>query len=399
MKQYEKVYLPRYDGYSNMNISHSVLRRFNAGGTTPLKEGSDLFNHRKVVVMLVDGLGYSHLMNARKEVPSVDRALSKSTYLGQLTTMFPSTTSTVMSSVNSGLTPLQHGVIGFTMYIKELGAVINTLSFTPATERGEGGLEKSGMDPTFLYPQRTIYQTLFEKGVPSRILTPAYLANSVMSRTLYNGGERVKYAQLSDLFVNLRRILTEDQDREEFIFVYWSGVDTVSHKYGPGGEEYKAELNSVFHMLTTELLEKCSGVDASLVITADHGQVNIPEGQFHDLSEYQGLLTSLSSPPVGDSRAVFLYASDPAEMKSQMETVFGETSVVIDSSEALDKGFFGSDGRRPGFESRIGDQIVLPYKDHSYAYRYPTYDYSPMRGNHGGLTLEELLVPMLVYEL
>lgn len=399
VQNYEQVYLPRYDGYSNMNIAHSVLSRFSAGGTNPVRGSSDLFNHKKIVVMLTDGLGYGHLMTARKSIQSVEKVLGKASDIGQLTTMFPSTTSTVMSSVNTGLTPAEHGVIGFTMYVKELGSVINTISFTPATEKGEGGLEKSGIQPTYLYPERTVYHALWEKGVSTSVLTPNYLVNTVMSRSLYSGSERVRYAQLSDLFVSLRKKLCEDPSREEYIFVYWSGVDTVSHKYGPGTEEYMAELNSVFHLLGTELLERCRGVDAAMFITADHGQVYIPEGQFHDLSQDTELLSTLAAPPTGDSRAVVMYPSDREKLREVAQARFGSTSVLVESSEALKKGFFGNNGRRQGFESRIGELIALPHQAHSYAYRYPAYDYPSMRGNHGGLTLEELIVPLIAFEL
>jgi len=176
-------------------------------------------------------------------------------------------------------------------------------------------------------------------------------------------------------------------------------VDTISHKYGPGTEEYDAELNGFFHLFETELLNRLKGSDASVLVTADHGHTYIPDGSFHDLSGDSEFLSSLTVPPTGDSRAFFLYPSDRERMEKMAYNRFGDTSVLVNSEEALRNGFFGPTNDSSTLKSRIGEKIVLPYKPHSYVYRYPTFEYKPMFGNHGGLTLEELVIPLVAFEL
>jgi predicted AlkP superfamily pyrophosphatase or phosphodiesterase len=397
-RRYSEVYLPDYSGNSLYNLSKSVVSRFARTSSGGMNSFSDLLKHDKVVVLLVDGLGYMQLMAARSRVPTVESVLKKSTEIRQATTVFPSTTSTVLSTLNAAQTPAEHGIIGYTMYVRELGSVVNTISFSPAAERGDGAFERAGLPPSYLYPQRTIYQELALGGTHSRVIAPDYLAGTVLSKTLYNGAERIKYSQMSDLFVSLRKVILDESHDEEFIFAYWSGIDKVSHRYGPSTEEYDGEMNVLFHGLLTELLDRIAGTDACVIVTADHGHMYIPQGSFHDISGDAELLSTMSVPPTGDSRALFLHARDPEAMDNLSRSRFSETSVIVESEKAVSEGFFGSTTLSPALRNRLGERIVLPYKAHSYVYRYPTFDPRIMYGNHGGLSLDELLVPLIVLE-
>jgi predicted AlkP superfamily pyrophosphatase or phosphodiesterase len=398
-KRFGDVYLPDYSGRSLYNLSRTLLRVYGAPVDGSITGISDVLNHGRIVLLLVDGLGYNQLVSASSRIPQVASALAKARLTVPLTSVFPSTTSTVLTTLNTGLTPARHGIIGFTMYVKELGTVVNSISFSPASERGEGAFERSGLQPSYLYPQRTIYQDMSERGAYTAVITPGYLANTVLSKTLYNGADRVKINQLSDLFVTLRKSLLGRKREREFYFAYWSGVDTIAHKYGSNSEEYDAELNSFFHMLNTELLERCRGTDTTLIVTADHGHVYIPQENFHDLSSDSQLLSALSVPPTGDSRALFMYPRVADEADRLLNDKFGSTSQIVDSDEALRNNFLGQTEVDQKVRWRVGQRIVLPFKPHSYVFRYPTFENKPLLGNHGGLTLDELLVPLVAYEL
>jgi hypothetical protein len=398
-KRLGEVYLPDYSGRSLYNLSHTLLKAFGAPVDQGISGLGDVLNHSRIVVLLIDGLGHRQLVSATGRIPAVGSSLSRAKLSLPITSVFPSTTSTVLTTLNTGLVPAKHGVIGFTMYVKELGSVVNSISFSPASERGEGAFERSGLQPSYLYPQRTIYHELSERGVYTCVVTPNYLANTVLSKTLYNGAERIKFNQLSDMFVSLRKSLLGRKREREFYFAYWNGVDAIAHKYGSTSEEYDAELNSVFYLLNNELLERCRNTDTALIITADHGHVYIPQENFHDLSSDTQLLSALNVPPTGDSRALFIHPRAADDTDRLLADRFGSTSQIVDSDDALRNNFFGQTEVEQKVRWRLGQKIILPYKPHSYVFRYPTYDYKPLLGNHGGLTLDELLVPLVVYEL
>lgn len=396
LRSYGRVHLPSYDGSGILNLSNSILKRFGARTFGRTLKDDSVLSKKKVAVVVVDGLGYRQLHEAAKTIQPVAQSLARCSVNSPITTVFPSTTSTVLTSLNTALSPAQHGVIGFSMYVKELGCVVNNISFSPISEKWEGGFESAGLEPSYLYPKKTIYNSLWESGVHSRSINPSNLANTVLSRMLYSGAERYRYSQLSDMMVALRRFIAGKDYEQEFIMAYWSGVDTIAHKYGTESEEYRAELYGFFSMLNSQVLDGIKDREAAVIITADHGHADIPEGNFHDLSQDIELLDTLFVPPTGDSRAVFLYPRAGAELLRER---FASTSEVLERQEVTKNGFLGEEEISEKLAFRIGDYVALPFERHSYVYRYPTYDFKPMRGNHGGLSLDELLIPLLAFEL
>jgi hypothetical protein len=70
--------------------------------------------------------------------------------------------------------------------------------------------------------------------------------------------------------------------------------------------------------------------------------------------------------------------------------------VVLDSDAALEAGLLGKGKTAPETPSRIGDLIALARGEANlhWGYKEPK-----LRGRHGGLTPEEMLVPLLMVRL
>ena len=60
---------------------------------------------------------------------------------------------------------------------------------------------------------------------------------------------------------------------EPFVYAYYDGIDKVAHEYGLG-EHYDAELAAADRLVADVLAVLPPG--AALVVTADHGQVDVP---------------------------------------------------------------------------------------------------------------------------
>ena len=60
----------------------------------------------KKIFMLIDGLGYNFLTKVVPNLPGYPE-------LSSISTVFPSTTSVVLTSIESGMTPAEHGIIAF----------------------------------------------------------------------------------------------------------------------------------------------------------------------------------------------------------------------------------------------------------------------------------------------
>ena len=398
---------PRYDGLSLANLPVSVLKHFGVRtpGLRPLRddlvenqlEGSD-----RVIVFLVDGLGYDLVVRESSRNPkSLFRRFANAGTLFPATSTFPSTTTTAITTVNTGLTPQQHGIIGYTMYLREMGVVANMISFSPAPDPRRDVLTIMGLDPRSLLPTDTIHEVLAKNGVRSQVLTRRIYKNTALSRLAHAGATITTYVNSSDLFVALRRQIEDESTSPLYVFAYWDALDSIAHLYGPEAEEVTAELASLCYSLKTELLDKLgrrSARKTTLIITGDHGFASTPEEKIILASNYRHFMDYLQLPPTGDSRASIIHvkAGRLDEARAYLSSKFAGRLTVIDSEAALQAGLFGYGRIHKELRSRIGDLIILPHDDHSFVYPYRRREEGfGLKGSHGGLSRGEMLIPIL----
>ena len=178
---------PDYNGYCLSNVSPTALSLLGVDiGRTILPKDTlgdtETAGVENVVLMLFDGLGFKEL--AKQSGSGFFGSLSKKGNVRPITTIFPSTTAAAMTTVSTGLTPQEHGLPEWFVYMDELDEVIATLPFTRAGEPGRDTLVGT-IEPRFLFDGPTIFERLKEGGVKSISLTNraiAYTAYSELSR-------------------------------------------------------------------------------------------------------------------------------------------------------------------------------------------------------------------------
>ena len=117
--------VPSYEGDNLVNLAAELEHRLT--GKSPTRElRRDLAglipDKRNYALVVNDGLGDLQLSH-----PSADRMLRSRQAV--LKAPFPTTTTVCMSSIATGLTPLQHGVIGYTQWLPTVGRVANMLQW------------------------------------------------------------------------------------------------------------------------------------------------------------------------------------------------------------------------------------------------------------------------------
>ncbi|WP_243675024.1 alkaline phosphatase family protein [Vulcanisaeta distributa] len=223
--------------------------------------------------------------------------------LYRITSVFPTTTSTVLTTLFTGLSPGQHGVFGPNVYIKEIGTIVNTLSMGPVIGERDG-LHKMGYDLKKLFPiKSTIFEELGNMGIRSRVYVPKGLSGG-LSRITYTGAEIVEYVTPYDAIINASKFLSEY--RTSFVHIYITTVDSAAHKYGPDSEECNAVIRETVDSVIR--MAKKYMADATVLITADHGHDEVKSNV--KANDVQGLMRHLHVPPYGDARAVYLKLSD-----------------------------------------------------------------------------------------
>ena len=196
--------------------------------------------------------------------------------------------------------------------------------------------------------------------------------------------------------MQLRHLLAETHGNRAFITAYWSGLDTLAHAYGPDTDLWEAEFHTVSHLLSRQFLASLSAIDRQgtlLLITADHGQIHIPPEQILTADQDPELRQHLMVPIMGESRAAFVYprSGRTGVVRDHLEASFPSWFVIRDSGEVLESGLMGKPIADETYD-RAGELIVLPRGNRALQQTQPSV---PLVGRHGGLTPEEMLVPLI----
>ena len=120
------ILLPNYDGFGLANLTPSISRWL--GGpelSAPVFSDAilDQFapKYKRVVLLLVDALGYNQLTSLMEQGQADfwKRNLAKGN-LFPITSISPSTTASALTTIWTGTTPLEHGIIGYEMWVKSI---------------------------------------------------------------------------------------------------------------------------------------------------------------------------------------------------------------------------------------------------------------------------------------
>lgn len=395
---------PDYEGYGLSNLVSNVLRCFGYKGLRhrPIPEAcldDYLEDVENLILLLVDGLSYYQIKGV------VDKYLKNlNPMIIPLTSTFPSTTTTALTTLNTGLTPLEHGIIGYTMHLKEIGVVLSLTNFAPSAAPESTSLLQAGLDPPSLLNIETIHAKVKQSGARSIVVTRRLYRESPLTTMLGSDAEIETYVGASDLFIRLRKIVEQAKNRL-LLSTYWDGFDISAHIYGPESEESEAELEAFFSSLKSNLIDKVynnAAKKTALLILGDHGQVTLAEDEVLMVSEHPTLLNALHIPPTGDSRAACLYIKPDVreEVLCYVEERLANLFAVYDVKTLLKEGVFGLGEVKPNLFDRTGDLILLPKRNGAVAYNYrPKYRGFELKGGHGGLHPREVLTPLLCLKL
>jgi len=402
MKLNDGLFKPNYKGGGLANLPSTVFLSLGCkcDGPPPLDrryfyEGT---TYNTVVLILVDAFGWNLLKMSKNQTNQVENFVNEYPPL-PLTTVFPSTTSTVLTTLNTCAAPAKHGIVGYSMYIKELGAICNMLDFKIINAPKDETIFEKGFSPESLLGLPTVYQKFSNEGIASYVLTKNYLLNSGLSRAIHNGAGTAGYVDVGDMFVLLRKLLERNVNQTKYIFVYWPSVDTASHNFGPWSEETQAEIRSFFFSFYSEFLSKLKNEikrDLLLMITGDHGHSAIQNGGVYDVLSDKYMMEMLTLPPTGDSRASFLHVKNGKidDVIDYLSSKFNSSFYLMQTKELINKELLGSKELKPGLIDKLGDLLILPYAGKAVFYPFKNERSFTQKGGHAGLTDDELFVPL-----
>jgi hypothetical protein len=177
---------------------------------------------------------------------------------------------------------------------------------------------------------------------------------------------------------------------EPFVYAYYDGIDKVAHEYG-FGPHYDAELRVADRLVADVAAALPPG--AALVVTADHGQVDVGDATLPLDPEVLSHVAMVS----GEGRFRWLHARPGriAPLVAAAVETCGTDAWVRTVDELEDERWFGGKLTDAG-RARLGDVAVVPFSPVAFADPADQGE-SRLRCRHGSLTSAEVLVPMLAF--
>jgi hypothetical protein len=398
--------MPDYDGGGLLNLPATVLDVLGAReeGDAPALTGLDpelREGVRQVVVVLADGLGWWQLemLCDQGDVPFLaelrDRARRRDqAQLLKATTVFPSTTAAAITTMNTARTPLEHGNIAYFLWLEEFAEVTAMLRWGPAIVRRGSYFDDPAVDPGRYVQVPSIHARLRGRGIPSHVVEPEIFRSEAMTRMHAAEASFVGYVLPSSMGVRLRA-LVDHAPRPSYVYAYWSGIDTVSHLYGPRSEEAAMEA-ALFDLDLRRALGHRRAGDTLVLLTADHGHATTDPDKMLDMVGDEELRALLRNPPAGEPRLVFLHTDRPALVREYIDRRWPGLVTVLDRDELIDAGLFGR-GDPKMARRRIGEVVALLDRDLSASIVKVEGQTLRHRGSHGGMTADEMLIPILAW--
>ena len=371
-------------------------------GTSPLHplltcSGSP--NIRRVILILVDALSLHRLQRWMFDgtAPVWSRLIEQGR-LSALTSIVPSTTSAALTSLWTGRSPAEHGVVGYELWLKEFGVVSNLILYAPISfENDAGSLVKAGFRPENFLNLPAFGTHLASSKVKSHALQHRSIIHSGLSQMLLKDVDVHGYLTPHELWVNLRHLVESNPRQRQYIWVYTGQLDHFSHYYHPDDERTVAEFREFSWSFEQYFLERLSPSGRNgtlLLLTADHGMLATQKSVHYDLRNHPELLRLLHIMPTGEHRFMYLFIKPGQKdaVRSYFDLAWPGQFVFLDPTDAVVRGLFGPGTPHPRLSDRTGDLIVAARND---AYLWWAEKDNPLIGQHGGLSAEEMIVPLL----
>ncbi len=401
---------PRYGGRCVGNLAQTAAGLLGAElpGALPALDANILGDLtegvKRVVLLVMDAMGWLQLQRVMAQRDDlIFHSLAEKGRLIPITTTFLSTTNSVLSTIWSGHPPLEHGLLGFELYLREWMMAVEAIGFSSVNELFANTLLKWGFEPEKFLAVPSVGQVLGPQGVSTVSVIHKNFTTTPLSRMHFRGADEVRgHSYASDLWVALRQALMDYRGKRLLLGGYWPAVDTLAHKYGPDDETAEAEMRAISMLMETLFLEQLEPEDRDgtlLLFTADHGQMRTPASETAVLDDHPQLRDMLWMAPVGESRVPFFYTRNGQTDAAweYLEGHFGDQFVFVSREQILQSGLLGPGKMYAEVPYRLGDITGIAKGPH--AFSWDQEDAERLLGRHGGLTPEEMLVPLLAARL
>lgn len=376
----------------------ATIERLLTGATAGQALDQPLLGERfnRVALVYLDAFGWTFLERQNRH-PLVERA-RRDGLVAQLTSQFPSTTTAHATTIHSGLPVAEHGLYEWHLYEPSLNRLITPLLFSFAGD-GERETLAGLLTPEDLYPAESLYARLAGHGVRSSAAQPATFARSSPNTVLLREAEVLPFVAPEQGLAATAAALAGTE--LGYALVYLDEVDGLMHDVGPDAPA----ADAAFAEVLTQIGRAPFPPGTLVLVTADHGMSPVDPARTVYVNElWPGLAAHLETgadgkplAPAGSCRDLFLHVREgsvDAVRDGLAERLDGIAEVVTSESLIAAGAFAEPSGR---LRSRLGNVVVLPHYGEAVFWHEPGRFVQKLRGQHGGLSPQEMEIPLVAW--
>jgi len=404
---------PLYGGYCFSQLPETVLHLLGGEANAPLPAatfGGEVGPYDHVILLFIDGFGWTHWERFGDGSPFL-RRFAEHGVVSKGTSMFPSTTAAHTSLLYSGALPSQTGVHEWFYYEPAVDKIITPLPFSRAGTLERETLKRDDqLDPASIFPPQTTALWLKSKSedrIQSFVYQSGEYAYSTYSQHMQRGAQTVGFKTIAQgLTLLADSIAAQKPGAKTYHLLYIDTIDALGHRYGPGSHVVAAEAEAVLYQLERFLHARLAreAHNVALLAFADHGQIETDPARTayldHELATIGGWMRTNRAgdllKPAGSKHDVFLYIRPECldEAEAWFTACFGERMLVRRTTALVEDGFFGALPPTQKFWERVGNLVLLPRGADGVWWLHEG-KAEDKRGIHGGLTPDEVYIPLL----
>ncbi|MHA1750931.1 MAG: alkaline phosphatase family protein [Candidatus Helarchaeota archaeon] len=410
LKVEDGLYLPNFekniyklrDTFENLleikNTKDSLLKY---NDIKSLINNHDCFQPKNIIHFTIDSLGINQLIEKNYFL----NLYRKNNEIIELSSLFPSITSTILTSIHLGIPPEGHGVLGHKIFFPELGSIVNTLtmSIPNAKDDSKDAIIKSGINPKALlwkYVPTSAYES--EKYKQYNLLQ-FDIAMTGLSHLMLDARNAISFRNYIDGFEKIKLLLKRKE--KLYIHFYIGDLDDISHAYGPFSSQFE-EISVLIDFIFKNFIKSIDSSIAKetvMTITADHGQNTLHDDKRiifneEDINKYK----KYSRAPMGKSgRVLHFYAKEDKidELKELIEEKTKNSALILTKKDDFSP-LFATENNKEKIFQRLGNIVVI-FKPNYSAEKHHTSKEDEaikfiMHGSHGSLSLDELKIPLFI---
>jgi predicted AlkP superfamily pyrophosphatase or phosphodiesterase len=339
---------------------------------------------KNIILLVIDGLGYEYLQKHGADTMLIEHLH------GKITSVFPSTTATGITTIVTGTAPQQHAITGWFMFIKELGLVARILPFNP--RYGGPALGQTMIDPHSIFDQSPLSARLEDEIY---YLIPSNLFGSDYTMATSTGAERLSYSSLEDCLGKIKDTVHTGGEKK-YIYAYWAELDSLCHEYGTESQEALTHLRELDYSIAL-FLHALKGSRSMVLITSDHGLIDTGPADRVNLKDHPALVETLTLPLCGEPRVAYCYVHPVrvSKFREYVKRKLRDHCTLYDSRDLIRRNFYGLYKQHEKLQDRIGDYVLIMKKNFVIKDFVLGEAEHFLNANHGGVSAQEMYVPLI----